>query len=124
MTARSFFAADRYSAKKMAKPVNFVCVAPDARHVHLMGDFNDWDPGSHPMKRQPDGAWLIQVPLNHGDHHTKFSSAKNQPFVPQQSGSPGNRFAEKVWCRLAFDVGINWTSKAFYFNVRSRLLTS
>ena len=41
---RSFFSPDRYSAKKMAKPVNFVCVAPDAKQVHLAGDFNDWDP--------------------------------------------------------------------------------
>jgi len=28
---RSLFAPDRYSAKRMAKPVNFVCIAPEAR---------------------------------------------------------------------------------------------
>ena len=49
----------RYSAKSNTKPVNFSCFAPGARRVTLMGDFNDWDPGAHPMKRQPDGAWLI-----------------------------------------------------------------
>ena len=52
----SFFAPDRYSAKKMVKPINFVCVVPEAREVHLAGDFNDWDLTAHPMKRQPDGA--------------------------------------------------------------------
>ena len=29
----------RYSAKKMAKPVNFICVAPEAKSVTLVGDF-------------------------------------------------------------------------------------
>jgi len=24
------------------------------------------------MKRQPDGAWLLQVQLNHGHHHYRF----------------------------------------------------
>ena len=37
--------------------------------VPLIGDFNDWDPAAYPMKRQPDGNWLIQVPLHHGHHH-------------------------------------------------------
>ncbi len=36
--------ADRYSAKKMVKPVNFICLAPNASQVCLIGDFNDWDP--------------------------------------------------------------------------------
>jgi len=34
---RSFFAPDRYSAKKTAVPINFVCVALDAKHVFLTG---------------------------------------------------------------------------------------
>jgi 1,4-alpha-glucan branching enzyme len=68
----SFFTPDRYSAKKMAKPVNFVCVAPGATQVHLTGDFNAWDPLANPMRRQPDGAWLIQMPLHHGHHHYVF----------------------------------------------------
>ncbi len=63
---------DRYSAKKMAKPVNFVCRAPDAKHVFLAGDFNHWDPTSHPMHREPDGAWFLQVPLHHGHHRYVF----------------------------------------------------
>ena len=65
-------ALHRYSAKKMAKPVNFICAAPKAKSVSLIGDFNDWNPESHPMKRQPDGAWMVQVPLHHGHHHYLF----------------------------------------------------
>jgi Carbohydrate-binding module 48 (Isoamylase N-terminal domain) len=40
-----------YSARKMAKPVNFFCDNPDAHSVSLLGDFNDWNPNSHAMRR-------------------------------------------------------------------------
>jgi 1,4-alpha-glucan branching enzyme len=63
---------NRYSAKNMAKPVNFVCVAPRAKEVFITGDFNEWHPTAHPLKRQPDGAWQIHLPLHHGHHHYRF----------------------------------------------------
>jgi 1,4-alpha-glucan branching enzyme len=83
---RSFYASDRYSAKKMAKPINFVCVAPQAQQVHLSGDFNDWDPMAHPMKRQPDGNWLVQVNLNHGHHHYRFLVDGKPVLDPRAQG--------------------------------------
>jgi 1,4-alpha-glucan branching enzyme len=83
---RSFYASDRYSAKKMAKPINFVCVAPQAQQVHLSGDFNDWDPTAHPMKRQPDGNWLVQVNLNHGHHHYRFLVDGKPVLDPRAQG--------------------------------------
>ncbi len=33
-----------YSARNMAKPVNFYVDAPKAKTVHLAGDFSDWSP--------------------------------------------------------------------------------
>ena len=77
---RSFFAPDRYSARKMTKPVNFVCVAPGAKQVFLAGDFNEWLPSDLPMQRQPDGAWLIQVFLYHG-HHRYFFVVDGKPVL-------------------------------------------
>jgi 1,4-alpha-glucan branching enzyme len=68
----SFFSSDRYSARRMAKPVHFVCLAPEANQVHLAGDFNAWDPKAHPMTRRPDGAWAIEVQLHHGHHQYRF----------------------------------------------------
>ena len=88
--------ADRYSAKKMAKPVNFVCVAPEANQVFLTGDFNDWDPGSHPMKRQPDGAWQISLPLNHGHHHYRFIVDGKPLLDPKAQGVARDHQGEKV----------------------------
>jgi len=71
-TASSLFSHDRYSAKKMSKPINFIGYFPAAQRVCLAGDFNGWNPETHPMQRQPDGAWLLQVPLHHGHHRYRF----------------------------------------------------
>lgn len=84
--ARSFFAPDRYSAKKTVVPINFVCGALEAKQVYLTGDFNDWDPVAHPMKRQPDGAWLLQVQLNHGHHHYRFLVDGKPVLDPRAQG--------------------------------------
>lgn len=64
--------AGRYSAKKMRKPINFFCSAPQAKAVSVIGDFNDWDPQAHPMHQGADGAWHLQVPLHHGHHQYVF----------------------------------------------------
>jgi 1,4-alpha-glucan branching enzyme len=84
--ASPVFAADRYSAKRMLKPVNFVCVAPNARTVYLTGDFNGWHPETHPMQRQADGAWLLQVPLHHGHHQYRFIVDGKPVLDPRASG--------------------------------------
>ncbi|MDA1276655.1 MAG: isoamylase early set domain-containing protein [Verrucomicrobia bacterium] len=89
-------APDRYSAKQIVKPVNFVCVAPNAHRVFLIGDFNDWDPSSHPMKRRPDGIWLIQVALNHGHHHYLFLADGKPTLDPRAHGIARNHMDEKV----------------------------
>ncbi len=87
---------NRYSAKKMAKPVNFICVAPGAQRVTLVGDFNDWDPAAYPMKRQPDGNWLIQIPLTHGHHHYLFIVDGKPSLDPRAQGVTRNERNEKV----------------------------
>ena len=88
--------ADRYSAKKMAKPVNFVCWAPEAKHVFIAGDFNDWDPASHPMKHQPDGAWQISLTLTHGHHHYRFLVDGKAVLDPKAQGVARDYQGEKV----------------------------
>jgi chromosome partitioning protein len=92
----SFFAPDRYSAKKTAVPINFVCVALEAKQVYLTGDFNDWDPVSHPMKRQPDGAWLLQVQLSHGHHHYRFLVDGKPVLDPRAQGIARDHQGAKV----------------------------
>jgi 1,4-alpha-glucan branching enzyme len=86
----------RYSAKHVAKPINFVCLAPGAKHVSLIGDFNDWHPNAHPMKRQPDGAWTTQIQLSHGHHHYLFCVDGKERLDPRAHGVVRNERNEKV----------------------------
>ncbi len=84
---------NRYSAKQMAKPVNFICVAPGAKQVCVVGDFNQWNSHANPMRRQPDGAWLAQVPMNHGHHQYYFLVDGQSVLDPRAQGK--SRHPEK-----------------------------
>jgi 1,4-alpha-glucan branching enzyme len=85
-----------YSAKNIIKPVPFFCLAPDAQAVAITGDFNDWDLASHPMKRMPDGAWRIDLPLTHGHHHYLFVIDGKLRLDPRAQGVARNERNEKV----------------------------
>ena len=87
---------NRYSAKNMAKPVNFFCLAPEARAVSVVGDFNDWHPNVHPMRRQADGSWYLQIPLNHGHHHYAFLVDGTPVLDPRAMGMARNERNERV----------------------------
>jgi hypothetical protein len=56
-----------------AAQVKFVLVAPQARQVTVVGDFNRWNPTAHPMERTPTGGtWTVTVPLEAGRHEYSF----------------------------------------------------
>jgi len=86
----------QYSVKKTVKPINFVCLAPEAKTVALVGDFNDWDPKALPMKRHPDGSWTGQVTLGHGHHHYMFMIDGKPTLDPRAQGIARNEQNEKV----------------------------
>jgi hypothetical protein len=53
--------------------MTFVLVAPHARDVAVVGDFNDWDATVTPMQRTPTGGtWSVTVPLTPGRHIYSF----------------------------------------------------
>lgn len=86
----------RYSAKRMAKPINFFCHAPQAKSVSVIGEFNGWDPHAHPMKRQPDGSWTTQIPLHHGHHHYLFQIDGERRLDPRAQGVARTEKGERV----------------------------
>jgi 1,4-alpha-glucan branching enzyme len=91
-----FQSPSRLTPKKTIKPVNFVCFAPDAKSVVLVGDFNDWDPSAHPMKHNPDGGWTAQVLMGHGHHHYQFLVDGKPVLDPKAQGIARNEKNEKV----------------------------
>ena len=52
------------------RPVKFFCAAPNAQHVDLVGDFNQWQP--LPMQRTFDGWWLACIEMPRGHHQYRF----------------------------------------------------
>lgn len=41
---------------------HFAVWAPNARQVSVVGDFNHWDPNSHPMHPSDSGIWTVFIP--------------------------------------------------------------
>ncbi|MGA2467720.1 MAG: isoamylase early set domain-containing protein [Thermodesulfobacteriota bacterium] len=54
------------------KKVDFNFSAPHAGSISIAGDFNDWDPGSHPMKKDKKGAWKISLNLAPRTYQYRF----------------------------------------------------
>jgi 1,4-alpha-glucan branching enzyme len=86
----------RYSAKAHSKPINFYCIAPNATQVCLAGDFNQWNPSSHPMHQQADGTWFIQIHLPHGHHHYWFVIDGTPALDPRAQGIGRNEMNQRV----------------------------
>ncbi len=87
---------DRYSARNMAKPVNFYCSAPTAQSVCLVGDFNGWNSLANPMRRQADGSWFARVELTHGHHRYCFLVDGEPALDPRGNGITRNERNERV----------------------------
>jgi hypothetical protein len=65
--------------------VKFTFVAPSAKQVFLVGDFNDWDVSKTPMA-ESGGTWTVVVPMPAGRHQYSFmvdgKSWSNDPNAP------------------------------------------
>ena len=87
----------RYSAHRNTKPVHFVCVAPEAKSVRIIGDFNHWnDEGEHPMVRRQDGKWSAQLSLRHGHHRYIFIVDGERVLDPFAMGVARDDLNERV----------------------------
>lgn len=58
-------------SKKLKESI-FTIQAPEAKEVHLVGDFNDWKVGNESFMQQNDGRWVKKMPLNPGSYHYRF----------------------------------------------------
>ncbi len=83
--------------------------APQARALHLIGDFNDWNRISHPLKKLDNGNWEIVLPgakaLSHGQHvlvEVEDANGVKRDRIPlyihrivRPEGT--NRFVGEIW---------------------------
>jgi 1,4-alpha-glucan branching enzyme len=82
--------------RKILRAINFICHAPEARSVSLVGDFNHWNPAAHPMKQMPDRAWLLGVELKHGHHRYAFLVDGELTLDPRAQGVARNDNGARV----------------------------
>ena len=85
-----------FGPRKTLRITNFVCNAPEAQSVSLVGDFNQWNPSAHPMKQMPDKAWFVTVELHHGHHCYAFLVDGALTLDPQAQGITHNDKGECV----------------------------
>jgi 1,4-alpha-glucan branching enzyme len=81
---------------KPLRAVNFICHAPQAKSVSLVGDFNQWNPAVHPMKHMPDRSWLLTLELKHGHHRYAFLVDGVLTLDSQAQGVTRNDKGERV----------------------------
>ena len=87
---------NHYGAKQILRAINFICQAPQAQSVSIIGDFNQWNPAANPMKQMPDKAWLITVELKHGHHRYAFLVDGALVLDPRAQGITRNDKGERV----------------------------
>ena len=60
------------SMKRDHKKTTFKFIVPEAQSVLLAGDFNSWDPKTHPLKKFSDDMWKVNLNLSPGRYEYRF----------------------------------------------------
>jgi len=93
----------------------FAVWAPNASRVAVVGDFNGWDGGRHPMRPvESSGVWEVFVPGAANQHLYKYAihnapgeplPLKADPWARSMQHPPGTA------SRLLFEDAFNWTDR-------------
>ncbi|MDR0817851.1 MAG: 1,4-alpha-glucan branching protein GlgB [Clostridiales Family XIII bacterium] len=117
---RRFYAGDETSAYLLfgSHPYEdgwrFVLWAPNAKSVHVAGDWSDWDEEAHPMDRYK-GIWAVYIPeADHGDLYKYIIEGadgkiryKSDPYAFRCEMPPGT--ASQLWDT----TGYEWKDAAY-----------
>ncbi|MBW2603745.1 MAG: isoamylase early set domain-containing protein [Deltaproteobacteria bacterium] len=80
------------SQKRGRRRVIFSLESPDAKEVILMGDFNQWNPKKHPMKKYKNGVWEKTTMLFPGTYEYRFMVDGQWKNDPDNDQTCVNRF--------------------------------
>lgn len=86
----------RANSPKALVPVNFLCAAPQATRVSVVGDFNQWNPDANPMEKAFDGSWQASISIKHGHHQYAFLVDGVMQVDPRGQGVSRNAKNERV----------------------------
>ena len=81
-------------ATERVRRTEFSLSAPRAQSVFTAGDFNQWNPSSHPLTMDDRGIWRISLALNPGQYEYRFfvdgewqNDPKDGPVVENSFGT-------------------------------------
>ena len=78
--------------KRKGSQVTFVLGA-DVGQVSVVGDFNDWDPFAHPMRKRSNGTRSVTVDMPTGPHCFRYLAADGAFFDdPEADGFEPNGY--------------------------------
>jgi 1,4-alpha-glucan branching enzyme len=81
--------------KPKRRRVTFSLASPDANEVILMGDFNQWNPKIHPMKKNKNGVWEKVTFLFPGTYEYRFMVDGQWKNDPENRQTRSNRFGSE-----------------------------
>ena len=87
--------ASKKPVQPKTKPVAFRWTIMGANAVHLVGEFNNWDPQAHPLKMAKDGIWKVTVRLKPGSYEYMFvvdGEWRDDPLNPNRVPNPHGGF--------------------------------
>jgi len=88
------------AGKDKTKKVQFEFLAPNARKVYLAGDFNHWNSGANPMKKDKKGIWKTTVSLKPGRYEYRFLKDGNWENDPACCDCVPNEFGSQNCVRI------------------------
>ena len=80
------------AGKTKPKKIQFEFPTLEAQEVYLSGDFNNWDTGSHPIKKDKNGKWTTTLSLKPGRYEYRFFVDGNWENDPKCSYCVPNIF--------------------------------
>jgi 1,4-alpha-glucan branching enzyme len=94
------------------KGVGFRVWAPHAQGVSVIGSFNGWDSGKHPLQAEENGYWYADVADAHAGDQYKFllttaegALKRIDPYAREVTSSVGNA--------IVHDTGFDWRGDDF-----------
>jgi 1,4-alpha-glucan branching enzyme len=90
----------REKGKILTKEIQFEFPAPDAKEVHLVGSFNNWDTGKTPMKKDKKGIWKKTLSLEAGKYEYRFFVDGQWENNPSCSSCIPNEFGTQNCLRI------------------------
>ena len=80
--------------------IKFEYSAPEAKEVSLVGNFNQWNSQTNPMKKDRKGIWKVTLPLEPGRYEYRFLADGNWENDPSCSCCVTNEFGGENCVRI------------------------